>query len=146
MKVLIAYSTKSGATKKCAEILAEQFTDCTIADLEKERPSLEDFDTILVGSGIRMGKIYKPVKNFIHSNLSKLLAKRTAIYFCNAYPEKLQKAIEKNIPEELRISSLCIRSLGGSAPFSPANDSSKTWVNQNDMRDFVSRILSPTKQ
>lgn len=64
MKTLLLYATKSGAARECAELLAKELTDCTVCDLRHAIPNPELFDTIIVGSGIRFGKIYKPAAKF----------------------------------------------------------------------------------
>lgn len=85
MKTIILYATKSKATYECAKILAEKISDCTIVNLKFDKKTTwADFDTIILGSGVRMGKIYKPVRKFIDKNLNTLITKRVAIYLCNA--------------------------------------------------------------
>lgn len=141
MSILIGYATKSGAAKLCAELLAKEFPGCTICNLEKETLDISNYDTIIMGSGVRMGKIYKPFKNFMKSNMSILLSKKIAFYLCNAYPDSTQKAINKCIPEKLVSNALCIESFGGKAPFS-AGTENMTWANKNNIAAFVQLIKS----
>jgi menaquinone-dependent protoporphyrinogen IX oxidase len=63
MRTLILFSTKSGASRECAELLATKIMVCSICDIAKSTPDIESFDTLIVGSGVRMGRIYKPAKN-----------------------------------------------------------------------------------
>ena len=60
MGTLILYATKSGATSECADLLAQKIK-CVADDLGKTVPDISSFETVIIGSGIRMGKIYKPV-------------------------------------------------------------------------------------
>lgn len=123
MKTLIVYSTKSGASRICANLLAERLSDCSICDLSNQRPAVKDFDAIVLGSGVRMGKIYAPMRGFLDEHLSTLRSKKTAFYICSAYPNMFQSLVEKNIPKDLISSALAIESFGGIPPFTkPQND------------------------
>lgn len=137
MGTLILYATKSGATSECADLLAQKFK-CVADDLGKTVPDISSFETVIIGSGIRMGKIYKPVANFLHQHLDELLSKRVALYFCNAYPDTFQKAIEKNIPAELIQSAVCITSFGGKPPFT--NPANMGWLNTQALNDFYTAL------
>lgn len=117
MKTLIVYATKTGASRECAELLAAKLTACSLCDLSKQQPDLESYDTVILGSGVRMGNIYKPMKSFIERNRKDLRSKKTAIYLCHAYPDTFQKAVQKNIPQELADSCVRIESFGGIPPF-----------------------------
>lgn len=63
-KVLIAYGSRFGSTEeisiKISHTLEEQEIETHLLDLKKVKakdwPSLEAFDGVLVGSGIRIGK------------------------------------------------------------------------------------------
>lgn len=135
MRTLILYATKSGASRECAELLAKKIADCSICDMAKQIPDIASFDTLIVGSGVRMGKIYKPAKNFIEKHMDVLLSKKTALYFCNAYPDTLQETIKKNIPQKLIDRAVCIKSLGGKPPFtSPKNQG---WIMMDNVEAFV---------
>lgn len=135
MSTLILYSTKSGASQKCAGLLANKIADCVVCDIKNSTFKIETFDTIIVGTGVRMGKLYKPVISFIRENTNLLLSKQFALYLCNAYPDTLQKVIEKNVPEALRGNVI---SFGGVPPFSKPTDN--TWMNTNVMDELVKRI------
>lgn len=56
MRTLILYSTKSGASKECANLIAAQMDNCAMHDLSKPVPDISSFDTVIIGSGVRMGK------------------------------------------------------------------------------------------
>lgn len=142
MQTLLLYSTKSGATMECANLLAQQINNCVIHDLSKNVPDISSFDTIIIGSGVRMGKFYKPVLAFIKKYEGTLLSKKIAFYLCNAYPDTLQKAVKKNISKELMQSAVCIKSFGGKQPFSNSNDSD--WIISDNITELV-QVISETK-
>ncbi len=135
MKTLIVYTTKSGASRDCAELLASKINNCFICDLSKQVPDIGSFDMVILGSGVRMGKIYKPMKNFIENNMQVLLVKKTAFFLCNAYPDTWKKTVEKNIPKDLSDRAICIEPLGGIPLFtSPKNGN---WI----LSEHVDRLV-----
>jgi len=138
MQNLILYATKSGAAKECAHLLAAKLTECSIRDIAGPIPHLENYDTVIIGSGVRMGKLYKPVRIFLRKNSSILLSKKFAFYFCNAYPDTLQKAIDKSVPQELINHAICTVSFGGKPPFtSPKN---QDWIKLDQVATFAQAI------
>lgn len=90
---------------------------------------------IVLGSGVRMGKIYKPMKSFIAKSTKALLTKKTAFFLCNSYPDTFQRVVAKNIPQELIDSAVCMESLGGIPPFSSPKN--KEWI----LFDHVDRLV-----
>jgi len=140
MRTLILYSTKSGASRECAELLATKIADCSICDIAKNTPDIGGYDTLIVGSGVRMGKLYKPAKNFIDKNIGMLLSKNTAFYLCNSYSDTLQKVIENNIPKKLIDTAICIKSFGGKPPFtSPKN---QDWILMDNINALVQAVTA----
>lgn len=76
MAVLILYATKSGATEQCAKVLSDELPQSKICNIEIEKPSLEAFDSIILGAGVRDEKIYKAIRDFIKKNKDELLNKK----------------------------------------------------------------------
>lgn len=114
MKILIAYATKSGTTRICAEKLAELLPQhrVTVADLSETsglRPS--DFDFTVIGAPIRTGKLHKAAKKFIENNTFE--HGKYALFICNALNEKTAEYFRKNFSPELLQSALAYTSLGG---------------------------------
>lgn len=139
MRTLIVYATKSGAARECAIRLGKRVGDCSVYDLDIEMPSPEAFDRIIIGSGIRMGRIYKQARKFMQVNLDQLLSKRVSVFLCSAYPDTLEKSINKSIPDSLKASALQIKSLGGKPPFS-GSISSQAWLNEVAIEEFVDAL------
>ena len=138
MKVLIAYATKSGASRDCAETLASRFENAVLADLSKSSPSLEGFDAVVLGSGIWIGRAYRPARRFWKENQTRLLEKPLAFYFCNAEPESFEKAVQRNISQELMAHAVCVRSFGGIQPFSKSQ--TKEWMNRAAMEELAAAL------
>jgi len=135
MKTHILYATKSGGTRECAELLAARITGSSVYDLSKGAPDIGDADMIIIGAGVRMGRVYKPARVLIEKNLEKLLAKRIALFLCNGEPEAFSKAIEKNIPAQLVSHALCVTSFGGKIPFSSTKN--QDWMLMDNIKAFI---------
>ena len=140
MKTFIVYATKSGASRDCAKILSAQIKDCSLCDLSMQVPDIGSYDTVIIGSGVRMGKIYKPMKSFIENNTQALLVKKTAVFFCNAYPDTFQKIVEKNIPKDLIDRAICIEFLGGIPPFTALKN--QDWILSEHVDRLVQAVTS----
>ena len=113
MSLLVLYATKSGASEQCAKLLSEEFSDCTICNIEITKPNIEEFDSIILGAGVRDGKIYKPIRDFIKKNHTELLNKKMGYFICNEKPKKTEEIIEQNFPDDLKKAAICIESFGG---------------------------------
>lgn len=140
MKAIILYASKSGAAKECAERLSVQL-NCPYTDLaqQKTKTDIREYETIIIGTGVRMGKIYKPAKVFIRQNLDILLTKKSAIFLCNAYPDTFQKAVAKNLPGELIQHAVSIKSFGGKQPY--RNPQNSEWINIENFTAFINEII-----
>lgn len=73
-RVLIAYASKRGSARKAAEwIAAELGPIADIVDLKKSPPSgLKQYGTVVLGSGILAGKVYRPLQRFIDKHSEEL--------------------------------------------------------------------------
>ncbi|GGF92886.1 MULTISPECIES: flavodoxin domain-containing protein [Paenibacillus] len=113
MAVLVIYATKTGAAAQCIKVLAEEIPNCATCNIQMEKPAIEDFDRIILGAGVRDGKIYKPIRDFIKKNHQELLKKRMGYFICNEKPKETEEIIERNIPADLKEAAICIESFGG---------------------------------
>jgi|GEM_PF-1131887 len=97
-KTLVAYYTKGGATEEYAKVITETLTanglTVEIHNLAYDIPDVSGFNTIVLGTGVRMFRVYrrwkKILKNKTLSNkhLFMFLSSGTAI-------EKPDEAVEK---------------------------------------------------
>ncbi len=113
MKTVIGYATKTGTTKKAAEMLAKQIEGAVLCDLEKETPSLDEYDCIIIGGSIRMGQLHKAAKKYITNNQTQLLEKKCAFFICNGFPEQATTFLVQNFGQELLSHSICASTFGG---------------------------------
>ena len=71
MKILIAYASKNGVAKKCAEMLADflpNTAESDIVDLTQNTPALDGYDAVVVGGSVRGAKFNKKIKAFFKNN------------------------------------------------------------------------------
>lgn len=101
MKTLIVYSSMYGCTANCAQKLKAQLTgDVSIVSAsEKNIPDVSDFDTVILGSSIKIGKIGNALAKYIKKNCGVLLSKRVGFFICSG--ENNEEYFTKNFPEEL---------------------------------------------
>jgi len=112
MKNLIVYATKHGTVKKCAEMLKEKLNGETVlANVKEALPDLEDFDTVILGGSIYIGKIQKKLSNYVKDNLDKLLKKKVAVFICSG-EDKLEY-ITESFPEKLLNHAVSKQLFGG---------------------------------
>ena len=113
MKTVICYASKSGTARECAKKLKTLLSDAVLCDIEKEKATLSEYDCIVVGGSIRMGKLHKATANFIAKNKELLKEKKCAFFICNGFPEQAETFLVQNIGQELLENSLCAASFGG---------------------------------
>ena len=115
MKILIAYSSKSGTTRECAEELAAKLApnEVTLACLEQGSPDISGFDIAVIGGYVRMGKISKYMKNYVAANSALLAVTMHAFFICCGLPESTEYYFEKAIPRDLLNSSISNICFGG---------------------------------
>ena len=113
MRYLIAYAGRSGTTEKVARLLGEHFTDVDIKDLTRDYPNPAKYDTIIVGSSIRRGKIENAVRKFLIKHENVLSEKRLGLFICNDFLDQVPTILEKNFPAQLLEECVCVDSFGG---------------------------------
>ena len=75
-KTLVAYETKSGATeeaaRKIAEVLRSKYElEVDLVDLKEQKvPDLAQYRNVIVGGGVRAGKVYDKALRFLENDLS----------------------------------------------------------------------------
>lgn len=122
MSTLILYSSKYGTAQRFAQTVSENMkTPVTVSDIESFSGKIEDFDTVVMGSCIYMGKIRKPLKKFIVNNL-EILKKRKLVFFAAGGVEKEYiNTIMKEIPSDLTVLNPSIHYAGHVFDFTKMN-------------------------
>src|SRR5512137_255724 len=87
-KTLIAYETKQGASeetaRKIAEVLRTKFQlEVDLVDLNEQKAlDLAQYRNVIVGGGVRMGKVYSKATKFLENDFS---GKRVAFFASSAW-------------------------------------------------------------
>jgi menaquinone-dependent protoporphyrinogen oxidase len=124
VKVLILYETTHGATKVCAEKLADTLHGQ--ADVFRARHFSGDFskyDCVIVGSPVYGGSAAKQIKGFCSLNCEQLAQKPFAVFFSCLMEDKqeIDRYLRHNFPQKLAENALLCESFGGAFYFSRLN-------------------------
>lgn len=84
MKTLIAYTTEYGTATYCAKMLAEGITSkVDIVNLAETRlSSVDQYDVVILGGGVHMGKIGREMKRFVNKQIEALKSKKVYLFIC----------------------------------------------------------------
>ena len=134
-KVLIVYGTRYGATANTAEVIADTLKqeglEVKLVNAKKEKvQSVNEFDLIIIGSGIQMGKWTGETEDFIKKHQKELSSKKVALFVscgsANPLSEGEQKekemddakeSILKTKPLELKVKPVALGFFGGCYDF-----------------------------
>ena len=103
MNTLIVYATQYGFTADCAAKLREQLSgETTMIDLAKQAaPNPMDYDAVIVGGSIYMGKAQSSVTDFCADYEGELLKKALGLFLCCGLPKQIQQSMAASFPESL---------------------------------------------
>jgi menaquinone-dependent protoporphyrinogen IX oxidase len=122
-KTLIAYVTKGGVTEENAKIIAnilrENGFEVDIVNLRKNLPlNIEKYKNIIVGSGIRIGKIYNEFYKFLDKN--DFEDKKLAFFFSSGevgnpktYRDFVRKHVEPTLEKHSKLKIVAAEGFGG---------------------------------
>ena len=101
MKNLLLYTTRHSSTEKCVRILQAQLNgETTIINLQTHQaPELSEFNTIILGGSIYMGKTQKELRKFAETRLQQLLEKPVLLFFCSRF--RREDDFHTNFPDML---------------------------------------------
>lgn len=103
MKTLIVYAGKYGTTARIAGIIAQALAGQVQAHnlAEGPPPAPEDFERIVIGSSVYIGRIRKQAKAFCVQNKAVLLQKQLALFLCSGMPQNSEQYYKDNFDEAL---------------------------------------------
>lgn len=124
MKTIIVYATKYGCTKKCAENLSKKLNDnvdlCNLK--EKKDIDISQYDKVIVGGSIYIGKIQKEISEFCNKHLEDLKAKKSGIFICCMKDgEAAEAELKEAFPQELLDKAVVKSFFGGEFIFNKMN-------------------------
>lgn len=113
MNVLIAYASYYGSTERCAYKIKEKlkYISSIVNVSYTSATKLQDYDAVIIGSPIHIGRIHKAMKKFLETNKTALAEKDIYLFLCGLDTD-IPEGIMKDIPEEIR-SKIVFKSLFG---------------------------------
>jgi len=118
-----------GVAEKIGDSLKEANFTVDVVDAKKNPPTVESYDLVVVGSGIRADKWTKETWRFLKDNAHALGVKKTALFVsCQMADKKEEEAREKakkaylfKIAEEHGLKPISYGFFGGYADFSKSH-------------------------
>lgn len=135
MKVLILYGTTHGCTKKCTDKLASNLQifrpssfDIDIVSAKGNANfNITEYETVIIGGSIRLGKMNKAVSNFCKKNLDTLVLKKTGLFVCcMSEQDKAEMYMTGSFPRKLLESAIAKGYFGGELIFEEMADIEKS--------------------
>lgn len=124
MDTLIVYSSKHGFTSKCALMLKEKLGNkCDLHLLKgKNLPDPTDYETVLIGGSIHVGRIQKTISGFCQFHKDILLARKVGLFLsCMEKSEKALEEFNEAYPDWLREHAKAKAIFGGAFSFDKMN-------------------------
>ncbi len=101
MKTIILYESKMGYTKKCAEYLHQKMENSDLFDIEKAGFVLKDYEQIVIGAPIYIGKVEDYTRDFINRNKLTLLDRKLKLFFTGMNKEEYHIAVQDSLPVDI---------------------------------------------
>lgn len=124
MKALIVYASKFGFTEKCAQLLAKKLNGhVDIYNVKEPLPlKFEDYQKIIIGSSIYMGKIHREMRQFCNDHLQAILKLDIGLFITGAQEGlTLKNEMIENFPIEIREKSRVVGYFGYAFDFDKMN-------------------------
>jgi menaquinone-dependent protoporphyrinogen oxidase len=107
VKALVGYGTRYGATANTSKIIADALHkegfETRVVNAKKDKiHSISEFDLIVVGSGIRMGKWTKEPENFLEKFQKDLSKKKVALFVCCGSTNPLDEEDKAKVKAEAK--------------------------------------------
>jgi menaquinone-dependent protoporphyrinogen oxidase len=100
-KALIVFGTRYGTTANTSDVIADTLRqvgfEVKIVDAKKDKvQSISEFDLVIVGSGIQMGKWTKEPEEFLKKYQNDLSTKKVALFVSCGSANPLSEGEQKN--------------------------------------------------
>lgn len=112
MKIGIFYASKTGTTKKCAQMIHDKFPNSDLIELDGKEKYLDDYDYIIVGSPVIAGNLHKQVRKFLKLYKEKLVGK-IGYFLCHGFKINAHDIIKRSVDSKLAINIKLISGFGG---------------------------------
>ena len=137
MNVLIIYASKYGCTADCAAYLKDKLSgNVKLADINKTMIQLDEYDSVIIGASVYMGKISKTLRKFCTDNKGALLNKKAGLFLCCAQSEQADSFLSGNFPSELIKNAAATGNFGSEARLEKMGFLDKTIIKAVSKGDF----------
>lgn len=123
MNTLIIYASKHGTSEKCAAELSQKLTGkidmCSIKG--GKIPELSQYERVIIGGSIYVGKVQKEVSDFCINNLNLLKQKKVGLYLCCMNKKEFETQLKNAFPQELIKIAAAVENFGGEFRFKEMN-------------------------
>lgn len=143
MKALIAYSTKYGATEKCAQVIKEKLNcEVKLINLKSNLSfNVKDYDIILLGGSVYAGNTQKELKAFIEKRNSDLIKKHIGLFLSCGQESSADKYFKDLFTEQLYNHAFSKTYMGYAYYFNKMNFIERTIVKKMvKLKDTVEKI------
>lgn len=119
---LVSYVTKGKATEEAAELIGQVLRDdfglsVDLVDLKASSPDIGDYSNVIIGAGVRMGRVYKKALKFMENDFS---GKNVAVFLSSleggdekSHGEATEKYVEKEVKTRLNVEPVAAETFGG---------------------------------
>jgi menaquinone-dependent protoporphyrinogen IX oxidase len=123
-KTLVAYVSKSGATEEASKTIAEVLRnnhnlEVDLINLKKAKPNLAQYQNVVLGAGVRFGKVYSEAPKFLKQDLGN---RKVAVFLCcgdGGEPARHDGACDKYLGDFLvstpNVKPIAMEAFGGRA-------------------------------
>ena len=112
MNTIILYATKNGSTQKAAELLAERIPGSAVFSIDSAPANLAEYDTVVIGACIRMGRVPRSVSSFMKERGNQLFAKRVAFFINCGFVDKAEDYLKANFDHFMLKRAVCCDTFG----------------------------------
>ena len=115
MKVLLAYTSKTGTTEECMERLKKELhgIDAEMVNLEHQTPDLTAYDILVIGAPVRFGKFPKAVRSFLKNKEAEICQMPHALFLCCGLAHEHEYYLERLFSDKLRETAFSVTNFGG---------------------------------
>lgn len=114
VKTIIIYGSKHNFTKDMAYELKERISADVVDVKEKAKINFDEYDLVIVGTPIYMGRILKSISKFINQNLEVLKKKKSAFFITGiGEPKEMTGLFEAQVNHDVFEHASVIGHFGG---------------------------------
>ena len=124
MRAAIFYSSKHGTTEKISNYIKERLDGYDIELIEltgANLPEVNEYDLVILGGSIHVGKIQDSISEFCSLRESELLYKKVGLFICGMLDEKLQEEFDNAYSDTMKEHSIASGIFGGELLFEKMN-------------------------